>query len=115
MLSLVGIDSELVDSNSMNHMWNKVHIGNAWYNVDVTWDDPINDRPGHAQHTYFLLSDNAIQNLPSKHYDYTISNSANSTNTIITKSIISTQGFVRSTANFTALSTTILQLTRVHC
>lgn len=79
MLSLVGIDSELVESNSMNHMWNKVHIGNAWYNVDVTWDDPINDRPGHAQHTYFLLSDNAIQNLPSKHYDYTISNSANST------------------------------------
>lgn len=48
MLSLVGIDSELVDSNSMNHMWNKVHIGNAWYNVDVTWDDPINDRPGHG-------------------------------------------------------------------
>lgn len=79
ILSLVGIDSELVDSNSMNHMWNKVHIGNAWYNVDVTWDDPINDRPGHAQHTYFLLSDNAIQNLPSKHYDYTISYGANST------------------------------------
>lgn len=60
-------------------MWNKVHIGNAWYNVDVTWDDPINDRPGHAQHTYFLLSDNVIQNLPSKHYDYTISYGANST------------------------------------
>lgn len=79
ILSLVGIDSELVDSNSMNHMWNKVHIGNAWYNVDVTWDDPINDRPGHTQHTYFLLSDNAIQNLPSKHYDYTISYGANST------------------------------------
>lgn len=79
ILSLVGIDSELVESNSMNHMWNKVHIGNAWYNVDVTWDDPINDRPGHAQHTYFLLSDNAIQNLPSKHYDYTISYGANST------------------------------------
>lgn len=79
ILSLVGIDSELVVSNSMNHMWNKVHIGNAWYNVDVTWDDPINDRPGHAQHTYFLLSDNAIQNLPSKHCDYTISYGANST------------------------------------
>lgn len=79
MLSLVGIDSELVDSNSMNHMWNKVHIGNAWYNVDVTWDDPLNDRPGHAQHTYFLLSDNAIQNLPSKHYNYTTTNKATST------------------------------------
>ena len=38
-----------------------------------------NYRPGHAQHTYFLLSDNAIQNLPSKHYDYTISYGANST------------------------------------
>lgn len=79
LLSLAGIDSEIVVSVSMNHMWNKVHIGNAWYNVDVTWDDPLNDRPGHAQHTYFLLSDNAIQNLPSKHYDYTISYGANST------------------------------------
>lgn len=79
LLSLVGIDSELVVSTSMNHMWNKVHIGDNWYNVDVTWDDPIQDRPGHAQHTYFLLSDNAIQNLPSKHYDYTTSYGANST------------------------------------
>lgn len=76
--SKADIYNSLVVSSSMNHMWNKVHIGNAWYNVDVTWDDPINDRPGHAQHTYFLLSDNAIQNLPSKHYDYTISYGANS-------------------------------------
>ncbi len=79
LLSLVGIDSEIVVSDTMNHMWNKVHIGDAWYNVDVTWDDPVNDRPGHAQHTYFLLSDTAIQNLPSSHYDYTISYGANST------------------------------------
>lgn len=79
LMSLAGVDTELVVSNSMNHMWNKVHIGNAWYNVDVTWDDPLQDRAGHAQHTYFLLSDTAIQNLPSKHYDYTISYGANST------------------------------------
>ena len=79
LLSLAGIDSEIVVSVDMNHMWNKVHIGNAWYNVDVTWDDPLYDRPGHAQHTYFLLSDNAIQNLPSKHYNYTTTNKATST------------------------------------
>lgn len=79
LLSLAGIDSEIVVSVSMNHMWNKVHIGNAWYNVDVTWDDPLYDRPGHAQHTYFLLSDDAIQNLPSKHYNYTTTNKATST------------------------------------
>lgn len=24
-----------------DHAWNKVHIDDKWYNVDVTWDDPV--------------------------------------------------------------------------
>ncbi len=24
-----------------DHAWNKVHIDGKWYNVDVTWDDPV--------------------------------------------------------------------------
>lgn len=60
LLSLVGIDSEIVDSPDMVHLWNKICIDGEYYNVDVTWDDPIVDKKGHVKHNYFLLSDYAI-------------------------------------------------------
>lgn len=36
---LVGINANQVVSK--NHMWNVVKIGGEWYQVDLTWDDPI--------------------------------------------------------------------------
>jgi len=40
------------------HMWNMVKIGGAWYNVDVTWDDPVSaDGTQTLRHDYFLISD----------------------------------------------------------
>lgn len=40
------------------HMWNMVQIGGAWYNVDVTWDDPVSaDGMPMLRHDYFLLND----------------------------------------------------------
>ena len=35
------------------HSWNAVQIDGEWYMVDVTWDDPIGQKPGEALHTYF--------------------------------------------------------------
>lgn len=67
LLSQVGIYSEIVDSpDEMCHEWVKVKIGDNYYHVDVTYDDPNPDRPGIAHHEYFLLSDSAI----SDHYGY---------------------------------------------
>lgn len=57
LLSLVGVSSEVVESGTMDHVWTKVCIDNTYYNVDVTWDDPIQDNFGHVSHTYFLVSD----------------------------------------------------------
>ena len=74
LLSRVGIDSEIVESDEINHAWNKVCIDGTYYNVDVTWDDPTTgfrqedgdyyfwDNPGHAYHNYFLRSDYSFQN-----------------------------------------------------
>lgn len=70
LLAQAGVDTEIVESNAMNHQWNKVKIDGTYYHVDVTWDDPTPDRPGHVDHTFFLLSDSAIENLDDPHYDY---------------------------------------------
>lgn len=41
------------------HAWNKVKIDGQWYNVDVTWDDPVSTRPI-LRYDYFLVSDNDL-------------------------------------------------------
>ena len=86
LLSLAGIDNEIVDSEPMYHSWNKVCIDGTYYNVDVTWDDPVIsssvledgtydfvDSLGHASHNYFMRSDYDFKydtSLPEPHYDY---------------------------------------------
>ncbi len=52
----LGLSCELVSSQSLNHIWNVVQIGDSWYHVDVTWNDPTTDLLGRAKHTYFLKS-----------------------------------------------------------
>lgn len=39
-----------------SHLWNKVYLDGAWYNVDVTWDDPVSSVPV-LSYDYFLVSD----------------------------------------------------------
>lgn len=43
LLNASGIDCNLVvgTANGGGHAWNQVKLDNEWYNVDVTWDDPI--------------------------------------------------------------------------
>lgn len=72
LLSLAGVQSEEIRSEAMNHCWNYVKVGDDWYHVDVTHDDPVyiggrHDRQAIA-HTYFLLSDDAIRS--KEHYGW---------------------------------------------
>lgn len=55
----LGIPCRTVPSDAMRHMWNQVQLAGRWYHVDVTWDDPLEDMPGRAEHKYFLKSDSA--------------------------------------------------------
>lgn len=50
-----------VDSNADEyHVWNKVYYNKKWYNVDVTWDDPVNNLKENICYNYFMISDKAI-------------------------------------------------------
>lgn len=41
LLNAVGIQSEEIISEEMNHCWNYVQLNGKWYHVDVTYDDPV--------------------------------------------------------------------------
>lgn len=42
------------------HGWNLVQLDGAYYNVDITWDDPIGLPEGEWRYDYFLKSDAAL-------------------------------------------------------
>ena len=74
LLDQVGIESEEVISDKMCHCWNYVKLGDSWYHVDVTWDDPVYQgrKPDGTRisHEHFLLSDAAMQT--KKHYAWDV-------------------------------------------
>lgn len=81
LLEKVGINSEIVESTQMNHIWNLVEIDGSYYHVDATFDDPTPNRLGFVSHKYFLLSDSAIKTSSdiSVHYGFKTSNPCSST------------------------------------
>lgn len=72
LLAQCGIRSEIVNSDPMGHEWMKIELDGAYYNIDITWDDPTPNREGRVSHEYFLFSDEKFQSddMPDKHYDY---------------------------------------------
>ncbi|MCD8098131.1 MAG: hypothetical protein LUE31_08915 [Lachnospiraceae bacterium] len=50
----------------LSHAWNQVRVDSAWFNVDVTWDDPlVNDElvtdGSNIIYDYFLVPDSSIE------------------------------------------------------
>lgn len=60
VMKTFNIDARVASSSTMNHIWNVVQLNGKWYHVDVTWDDPTQDKLGLASHDNLLLSDTAI-------------------------------------------------------
>lgn len=59
----MGIDCKTVPSDELAHIWNKVKLDGEWYNVDLTYDDPISDISCAVNHEFFLVNDDEIKNL----------------------------------------------------
>lgn len=55
-----------------SHAWNMVNLGGYWFNLDVTWDDPIPDVKGRVLHDYYMLTDKEFykDHTPSNEYTY---------------------------------------------
>lgn len=81
------IPCEVISSDAMHHAWNMIEIGQKWYHVDITWDDPAWDRIGRVMHENFLCSDSRIskdspdaQNAgDDNHYSWSSAHTADST------------------------------------
>ena len=50
----LGVTCEIVTSDSVDHAWNMIKVGDSYYHVDVTWNDPTQDMLGRARHIYFM-------------------------------------------------------------
>ena len=71
LLRELGIGCRYVYSEEMNHAWNQVQIGENWYHLDCTWDDPISDAQGRVLHELFLHSDIVMADREHEHYGWT--------------------------------------------
>lgn len=66
LCDLTGLECEIVTGTAgLPHAWNQVKINGNWYNVDVTWDDPVSSGKNFNDHSsnrysYFLVSDEIL-------------------------------------------------------
>lgn len=61
LLNQSGIECYMVTSDTMNHAWNLIVLDGEYYQVDVTWDDPVYDRFGLVSHSNMFVSDDEFE------------------------------------------------------
>lgn len=54
------LEIETIIATNEEHAWNMVKLGEKWFHLDVTYDDPIPDEPGRVVYGYFLLSNKTL-------------------------------------------------------
>ena len=75
LMDKVGIECYMVSSDSMNHAWNMIKLDGSYYQIDVTWDDPVPDMFGRPRHSYMFCSDAWFKNPAggeTKHHSWVI-------------------------------------------
>ena len=50
------------DGHTENHMWNRVYLKKQWYDIDLTWDDPVMPYVENKSYKYFLPGSAAFAN-----------------------------------------------------
>lgn len=118
-------------SNSQSHVWNMVKLGDNWFHLDTTWNDPIPDRKNIASYNYYMLTEDEIlkdhvietgQGLPvakTKYYNYLSNLSASSLNNYIYKNLLIETGLdiysdVNTAVTVEGLSSILQSKIKVH-
>ena len=72
LLHEVGIETDMVRSQKMNHAWLYVNIDGSWYHIDATWDDTRKGANNQYMHRYLIRNDEemGIINASSPHYGW---------------------------------------------
>ncbi|MBQ8131940.1 MAG: hypothetical protein IJ193_05560 [Bacilli bacterium] len=56
---------------SEEHIWNAVELNNIWYNLDLTWDDPVVDTGINLlDDTYFMVDTKTMQENDMTEHDF---------------------------------------------
>ena len=60
MFEEAGLNCRIITgvADGESHAWNIVKIGDEWYNIDCTWDDPVGGGKYNNHYDYFLKSEN---------------------------------------------------------
>ena len=64
MLFLEKLNIKNYKISSKNHGWNYVYLDGKWYNLDLTWDDPVSkDGKDVLEYNFFLINDDELLKL----------------------------------------------------
>ncbi|WP_318618233.1 transglutaminase domain-containing protein [Sporosarcina sp. YIM B06819] len=63
LLNKLGIENHYVIGQIGDglHSWNQVKLNDNYYFMDVTWNDPVPNRPGIIAYDYFLVTSNQLR------------------------------------------------------
>ncbi len=57
------------------HVWNAVLIDDVWYNLDLTWDDPVSDDGrDYLQYNYFLINTDTLLSIEKTEHNFLVAN-----------------------------------------
>lgn len=59
LADILGIESGIVTSSEMNHAWNYINVNGKYYNLDVTFNDPVPES-NRRRYTYFNKSNDEM-------------------------------------------------------
>lgn len=56
-----------------NHVWNALYIDNAWYHLDLTWDDPVTSNGENLLiYDFFIINDASLKTKDTTQHAYDI-------------------------------------------
>jgi len=62
LYSEAGFDARIVEGTAkgQEHAWNMIKLDDRWYQLDLTWDDPVGQAPDDVSYRYYLVSDEEL-------------------------------------------------------